>query len=80
MQRFRSGDDRQFHLSKVSTCPNCKGSGQIVSNPCSQCRGTGVVKVRENVTVKIPAGAEPDSEVGVVLRQASLRRMSLLIM
>lgn len=54
-----------FIFSKVSTCPNCKGSGKIVSNPCSQCRGTGVVKVRENVTVKIPAGVEGGMQLTV---------------
>lgn len=54
-----------FIFSKVSTCPNCKGSGKIVSNPCSQCRGTGVVKVKDTVTVKIPAGVEDGMQLTV---------------
>lgn len=54
-----------FFFSKVSTCPNCKGSGKVVSNPCSGCRGTGVVKVRENVSVRIPAGVENGMQLTV---------------
>ncbi len=54
-----------FIFTQATTCPNCKGSGKIVSNPCSQCRGTGVVKVRENVTVKIPAGVEDGMQLTV---------------
>lgn len=54
-----------FIFTKVSTCPNCGGSGKVVSNPCSGCRGTGVVKVRENVTVKIPAGVEDGMQINV---------------
>ena len=54
-----------FIFTQTTTCPNCKGSGKIVSNPCSQCRGTGVVKVRENVTVRIPAGVEDGMQLTV---------------
>lgn len=39
-----------------AVCPNCNGSGKVVSNPCGNCRGTGVEKVREKVKVRIPAG------------------------
>ena len=54
-----------FLFSRVTTCPNCKGTGKIVSNPCSGCRGTGVVKVRENVSVRIPAGVENGMQLTV---------------
>ncbi len=54
-----------FIFSQVATCPNCKGTGKIVSNPCSGCRGTGVVKVRESVSVRIPAGVENGMQLTV---------------
>ena len=54
-----------FIFTQTTTCPNCKGSGKIVTNPCSQCHGTGVVKVRENVTVKIPEGVEDGMQLTV---------------
>jgi chaperone protein DnaJ len=41
-----------------STCPQCGGEGKVVSNPCRTCSGTGLVRKRETVKVKIPAGVE----------------------
>lgn len=41
-----------------STCPQCGGKGKIVTNPCRTCGGTGLVRKRETVKVKIPAGVE----------------------
>ena len=41
-----------------TTCPQCHGEGQIVNNPCRTCDGTGLVRKRETVKVKIPAGVE----------------------
>jgi molecular chaperone DnaJ len=40
----------------VVTCPVCHGEGQIVTNPCGDCRGTGTVRGAATVEVKIPAG------------------------
>ncbi len=47
-----------FFFTQVSNvpCPNCKGSGKVVNNPCRKCRGTGLEKVRETISVDIPAG------------------------
>ena len=41
-----------------STCQQCGGEGKIISNPCSTCGGTGLVRKRETIKVKIPAGVE----------------------
>ncbi len=40
----------------VVSCPACQGEGKVISKPCSDCRGRGVVKGEETVKVKIPAG------------------------
>ena len=40
----------------VTTCPNCRGRGQVVKEHCPSCGGTGKQMVRRKVTVKIPAG------------------------
>ena len=42
----------------IQTCPRCKGSGQIIETPCKVCQGTGKVKSRKNINVKILAGVE----------------------
>ena len=41
-----------------STCPQCQGEGKVVSNPCRTCNGTGLVRKRVSVQVKVPAGVE----------------------
>lgn len=39
------------------SCRACGGAGQVITDPCSQCRGRGRVKVRRTVEVVVPAGA-----------------------
>ena len=41
-----------------STCQQCGGEGKIISNPCRTCSGSGLVRKRETIKVKIPAGVE----------------------
>ncbi len=41
-----------------STCQQCGGEGKIISNPCRSCGGTGLVRKRETIKVRIPAGVE----------------------
>jgi len=50
---------------QYSTCPQCNGEGKTVANPCRSCSGTGLVKKRETVTVKIPAGVEAGMQLTV---------------
>ncbi|GGG71612.1 molecular chaperone DnaJ [Corynebacterium pelargi] len=40
----------------TSTCPKCRGVGEIVPDPCEKCAGEGRVKARRDLTVNIPAG------------------------
>jgi len=40
------------------TCSRCGGSGTVISNPCSQCRGRGKIKVKRKIKVTIPAGVD----------------------
>ena len=42
----------------IQTCPRCKGTGQIIETPCKVCHGTGKVKKRKSINVKILAGVE----------------------
>jgi molecular chaperone DnaJ len=49
----------------VSTCPACKGSGVVITNPCKKCRGSGKVPKKRLVTVKIPAGVHEGQSVRV---------------
>ena len=48
-----------------STCQQCGGEGKIISNPCHTCSGTGLVRQRETIKVKIPAGVEAGMQMTV---------------
>lgn len=50
----------------VSTCPACRGSGTVITNPCKKCKGSGRVPKKRLVTVKIPAGVHEGQSVRVV--------------
>jgi len=41
-----------------STCPQCHGDGQIVTHPCEDCSGSGLVAKTKKVAIKIPAGVD----------------------
>jgi len=45
-------------FTHITTCSRCGGSGTVTSNPCSQCKGKGRIKVKRKVMVKIPAGVD----------------------
>ena len=40
----------------TTTCPDCRGEGQIIKDRCRVCAGRGWNRSQEEVTVKIPAG------------------------
>jgi molecular chaperone DnaJ len=46
------------------TCPECRGSGEIVSDPCGDCGGEGRVERETRIKLRIPAGVD----TGVRLR------------
>lgn len=48
-----------------TTCPQCGGSGTVVSDPCRDCRGQGSVPQDVTIKVRIPAGIEDGSRLRV---------------
>jgi len=49
----------------VSTCPQCRGTGEIITNPCKKCKGTGKVPKKRVVNVKIPTGVHEGQGIRV---------------
>lgn len=41
-----------------STCPQCHGEGRIVTEPCNDCNGQGLIEKTKTVAIKIPAGVD----------------------
>ena len=50
-------------MQSQKTCDSCKGRGKIIKNPCSNCRGTGNVKVSKKLDVNIPAGVDDGGRI-----------------
>jgi len=54
----------QGFFTMASTCPSCRGQGQMVEKPCKPCHGSGKTQVKKEIEIRIPAGIEE----GVQLR------------
>ena len=49
---------------QVSTaCNRCAGSGQVITDPCNDCHGQGLVNRSKKVNVRIPAGVDNGSRM-----------------
>ena len=59
-----SGEIRRMQQSifgqfvNVTLCDRCNGEGQIISDPCNDCQGRGVVRAKTTVAVDVPQGAD----------------------
>ncbi len=50
--------EQRGFFSMSMPCPQCHGEGQIITDPCKNCSGQGVVKEKQHVKVHIPAGVD----------------------
>lgn len=55
--------DNQGLFSLSSPCPFCAGRGQLVDDPCSTCRGTGVERRPREVKLRVPAGVDDGQRI-----------------
>ncbi|MCM8768276.1 MAG: molecular chaperone DnaJ [Candidatus Omnitrophica bacterium] len=49
---------QQGFFTFAQTCPRCQGEGTVITQPCLNCQGSGLVRVPHRLQVKIPAGIE----------------------
>jgi molecular chaperone DnaJ len=45
------------------TCPVCLGRGQVPTEPCPTCHGSGDVRVKRKVLINVPAGVDTGSKI-----------------
>jgi molecular chaperone DnaJ len=50
-------------FSVQQACPQCRGRGQMISDPCGDCHGQGVVEEHKPLAVKIPAGVDTGDRI-----------------
>ncbi len=43
-------------IVNVQTCPNCRGSGEVIANPCKACHGEGRVRKSSTISFDVPPG------------------------
>lgn len=46
-------------------CPTCRGSGEVIADPCAACSGEGRALKRRSLSVKIPAGVDEGTRIRV---------------
>ena len=49
----------------VSACPQCRGRGEVITNPCKKCKGSGRVPKKRVVNIKIPKGVHQGQGIRV---------------
>lgn len=50
--------EQRGFFSMSTTCSQCHGEGQVVTNPCKSCKGQGLLKEKQHVKVHIPMGVD----------------------
>lgn len=50
--------EQRGFFSMSMACPECHGEGQLITDPCKNCQGQGVVKEKQHVKIHIPAGVD----------------------
>ena len=49
---------QQGFFSVQQTCPNCRGKGTVIDDPCNVCHGQGKIQEHKTLSVKVPAGVD----------------------
>ena len=45
------------------TCPKCGGEGSVIERPCPACHGSGQMRAKRQVTLRIPKGVDTGSRL-----------------
>ena len=52
-------------VRNVQTCPDCHGTGKIIKDKCTSCRGTGYTSSRKKIQVSVPAGIDNGQSIRI---------------
>jgi len=53
----------QGFFTVQQTCPQCSGSGEEITNPCSDCGGNGIKQTSKKISVTIPKGVDDGTRI-----------------
>ena len=54
---------QQGFFTLQQTCPQCRGAGQTINDPCQSCSGQGRIQKQRTISIKIPAGVDQNDRV-----------------
>ena len=54
---------QQGFFSIQQTCPQCRGNGKIIGDPCTTCHGNGRVRENKTISVKVPPGVDTGDRI-----------------
>ena len=54
---------QQGFFSVQQTCPDCRGTGKMIKDPCNVCHGEGRVQEYKTLSVKIPPGVDTGDRI-----------------
>lgn len=54
---------QQGFFSIQQSCPRCRGTGKVVTDPCRECRGQGRVIDHKSLSVKVPPGVDTGDRI-----------------
>ncbi|HEX3940800.1 MAG TPA: molecular chaperone DnaJ [Acidobacteriaceae bacterium] len=54
---------QQGFFSIARTCTTCNGTGQVIADPCLECRGEGRQQRQHTIGVNVPAGVEDGTRI-----------------
>ncbi|MFC1866912.1 molecular chaperone DnaJ [Thermodesulfobacteriota bacterium] len=46
-----------------TACNTCNGRGKIITDPCAECKGNGKIRIKRDITLKIPPGVDTGSQL-----------------
>jgi molecular chaperone DnaJ len=52
-------------MVNIVACPRCNGEGQVITTPCTACRGDGRVREERTIQVDIPAGIDAGQRIAL---------------
>ena len=54
---------QQGFFSVQQACPHCRGTGQMIKEPCGDCHGEGQIQEHKTLSVKVPAGVDTGDRI-----------------
>ena len=52
-------------MQSTTECPKCSGRGKIIHQPCTKCRGLGLVRKSKKISVAVPAGIDDGQTISM---------------